>query len=75
MHAHSSKDAHGWLVSAFGGCVLIGLGSALAIDQLGYTLPYRWVFLILTVPAANAIWDSFRIARIVGGEAFSRCRG
>jgi hypothetical protein len=46
--------------------VLIVLGSALAIDQLGYPLPYRWVFLILLLPAASAIWDGFRAARITG---------
>ena len=66
MLAHSSKDAYRWLISAFGGCVLIALGAALAIDQLGYPLPYRWIFLILLLPAASAIWDSVRVARILG---------
>ncbi len=66
MLAHSPKHAYRWLISALGGCVLIVLGSALAIDQLGYPLPYRWVFLILLLPAASAIWDSFRAARIMG---------
>jgi hypothetical protein len=64
--AHNPKPAYTWLVPAFGGCVLIAMGGALAIDQLGYPLPYRWAFFILLLPAASAIWDSFRIARIAG---------
>jgi len=64
--AHTPKHAYRWLISAFGGCVLIALGAALAIDQLGYPLPYRWMFLILLLPAASAIWDSVRVARIIG---------
>jgi hypothetical protein len=64
--AHSLKDTHRWLITAFGGCVLIAMGSALMIDQLGYPLPYRWAFLILLLPAASAIWDGFRIARLLG---------
>lgn len=66
MLAHSPKDTYRWLIPAFGGCILIAMGSALAIDQLGYPLPYRWAFLILLLPAASAIWDSFRIARTLG---------
>lgn len=66
MLAHSPKDGGRWLISAIGGFVLVVLGTALAIDQLGYPLPYRWIFLILVLPAASAILDSFRLARVVG---------
>lgn len=66
MHVHRPQDGYRWLVSTVGGMLLVVVGSALVIDQLGYALPYRWLFLILLVPASGAIADSVRIARVLG---------
>jgi hypothetical protein len=66
MLAHNSGQDHRWLISAIGGLCLIGLGAALALDQLGYVLPYRWLFLILLIPAVGMILDSFRLAKNFG---------
>lgn len=46
--------------------MLLVIGSALLIDQLGYRLPYRWLFLILLIPACTAIADGLRTARLIG---------
>jgi hypothetical protein len=45
---------------------LLVIGFALLIDQLGYVLPYRWMFLILLVPASIAVADGVRVAKVVG---------
>ena len=66
MLAPSPKEGGRWLISVFGGLVLFGVGIALALDQLGYALPYRGFFMILLVPASTAMLDSARLARIVG---------
>ena len=55
-------DWRGWLVPAAGGTMLLLVGCALLADQLGYVVPYRWLFLVLLVPAAAAISDAVRIA-------------
>jgi hypothetical protein len=54
------------VATALGGCFLVILGTILALDQLGYTVPYRWLFLALLAPASSAIVDSFRVARVIG---------
>lgn len=69
MHAHSPGRGYRWLISAIGGLCLIGLGVALTIDQLGYVLPCRWLFLLLLVPAIGAMRDSFRLATKVGWQS------
>lgn len=66
MPAHNPYRSYRWMVTAIGGCFLIMLGSALAVDQLGYDLPYRWLFLILLAPAASAILSSLRAAKVLG---------
>jgi uncharacterized membrane protein len=66
MLAYNSGHHHRWLISAIGGLCLIGLGAALALDQLGYVLPYRWLFLILLIPAVGMILDGFRLAKNFG---------
>ncbi len=68
MLAPSPKGGRRWMLSAFGGLVLFGVGGALAMDQLGYALPYRWLFLILLLPASSAMIDSFRLARALGWQ-------
>lgn len=65
-YADSRKHRNQWVISAIGGGVLVAVGGALLIDQLGYGVPYRWVFLVLLVPAAMAITDSFRLASVMG---------
>lgn len=54
------------LVPIIGGAILTLIGSALLADQLGYVLPYRWVFLLLLVPAAAALADGIRTAGAFG---------
>lgn len=56
------RHRRGWLVPTAGGVALLLVGCALLADQLGYTVPHRWLFLVLLVPAAAAIADSIRIA-------------
>lgn len=46
--------------------MLLLVGGALLADQLGYAMPYRWMFLGLLVPAAAAIADAMRIAGSLG---------
>ena len=66
MFGDKSRNRRGSVVPAIGGLMLVLLGVALGIDQLGYFIPYRGVFLLLVLPAALAIIDSFRLASIVG---------
>ena len=65
MLIHNPRSRR-WMVTAIGGVFLVALGSVLAVDQLGYAVPYRWIFLILLVPATRSIADSFRLARSIG---------
>lgn len=46
--------------------MLLLIGSLMLVDELGYTLPYRWVALILLIPAAAAIADGFKLAKLRG---------
>lgn len=66
----SIQDRGKWrraiLFPIMGGAILTIVGCALLADQLGYILAYRWVFLVLLVPAAAAIADGVRIAAILG---------
>ncbi|SEQ41780.1 hypothetical protein SAMN05428969_3005 [Devosia sp. YR412] len=48
--------------------MLIGVGSALLFDQLGYEFPNRWIFLVLLVPGGVAVADGTRLA---GREGWS----
>ncbi|QFY63398.1 hypothetical protein FZ934_24330 (plasmid) [Rhizobium grahamii] len=54
------------MITAIGGCFLVILGTVLAVDQLGYAVPYRGLFLVLLAPAISAIVDSVRVANVVG---------
>lgn len=54
------------LVPIIGGAMLTAVGAALLADQLGFVLYYRWLFLILLVPAAAAIADGIRVAGLLG---------
>ncbi|WP_203437425.1 hypothetical protein [Rhizobium sp. BG6] len=65
MLAHSPRG-HRWVITAIGGCFLVILGTVLAVDQLGYAVPYRGLFLVLLAPAISAIVDSVRVANVVG---------
>ncbi len=69
MRAEERKPGHSWVASVVGGVMLVLIGSAVLMDQLGYLLPYRWVFLILLIPASSAIVDGLRIARIAGWQS------
>lgn len=65
MPDHSPRS-HRWIITATGGLFLIALGGVLVVDQLGYMVPYRWLFLVLLVPAISVIVDSFRLAGSIG---------
>ncbi len=72
-----------WFLRVIGGGVLLALGAALLVDQLGYRMPYRWAFLIILLPAAVAIvgglrgaladgWRNLRsLSRIITGLLFA----
>lgn len=63
---HKAPGLRDWLVPVVGGSALLLVGGALLADQLGYTIPYRWAFLVLLIPAAVAVADSVRIAHFHG---------
>jgi hypothetical protein len=68
MLVHSPGGGRSLIVCAFGGIFLVALGVALAADQLGYEIPYRWMFLLLILPALGQILDGMRIAGLVGWQ-------
>jgi hypothetical protein len=57
------------LTSLIGGSALVVVGGAMLADQLGYALAYRWVFLVLLLPAAAAIADGVRLSGQLGWRA------
>lgn len=59
-------DLHAQIFPLIGGIALLLVGSAMMVDQLGFTIPYRWVFLILLAPGGLSIVDGMRIGRIWG---------
>ncbi|MDR3474881.1 MAG: hypothetical protein P4M09_24790 [Devosia sp.] len=72
----------GWAGPPLGGLILIILGGALLLQNVGYQLPERWWALLLLVPAVASLVAALRnyrerggapdtIAELVGGAIFT----